>query len=398
MAAVQRVAIVDPSDETRTVLRDTLLGVESVYLEAECAHYEFFSDVIAQNVPDVAIITIDQDPDQGLRLVQQLMLNQPELDVVVASGRTDGQFILQVMRLGAKEFVGLPLQFEEMLGALSRLRGARAGREGSDEESTRVYAVCGARGGVGATSMAVNIGCCLALQPENSVVLVDLDLAMGDADVCLDIIPDYTLADVAENIDRIDLQLLKRSLSMHPSGLYLLPHPVKIEDAGLIQQDHITRVISLLKMSFSHVILDLSKGFHAIDMAAMHLSDAVLLVTQLDVSNLRNVVRLMLLLNEIEGLGDKVQVVANRVGSDENEIGIQRAEETIGRPIAFQIPNDARTMMASRNNGVPLFEHAPKSRIHQSVVSMTASLESGEEFVAPAKPKERKGFFFFSHD
>ena len=78
------------------------------------------------------------------------------------------------------------------------------------------------RGGIGCTSLAINLACCLAANPQCSVALIDLDLALGDADVWLDIIPDYTIQDVAENITRLDYALLKRSLTKHDCGLFLL--------------------------------------------------------------------------------------------------------------------------------------------------------------------------------
>lgn len=394
MSGVQRVAIVDPVDDSREHLRNSLLSIDSVWLEAECSRYEFFPDVVQQSTPDVAVVSVDGNPDEALGLIRKLSLSRPELDVVAVSARTDGQFILSVMRSGSKEFVGLPVHIEEMMEVLGRLQTARAGKEGEGRVTSRVFSFCGSRGGAGCTSMAVNFGTILAKNPSHSVALVDLDLAMGDADVCLDIVPDYTLADVAVNIERIDLQLLKRSLTKHASGLYLLPHPVQIEDAGLIQSEHVTRVISLLKMTFTHIILDLSKSYRALDFAAMELSDDVLLVTQLDVSSLRNVVRVMLSMHEREGLEPKVRVLANRVGSSDAEISIQRAEETIGRSIFARIPNDSRTMLASRNAGVPLIEHAPKSKLFQSILSMTESI-TGETAMAGAGPAQKRSFFFF---
>src|SRR5437867_339543 len=129
MASVQRIAVVDPSDESRDNLRNMLLSVESVWLEAECSRYEFFPDVIQQSTPDVAIVSLDSDQERALQLIQTLAATYPQLDIVAGSCRTDGQFILQVIRSGAKEFVGLPVQFEEMLGALERLRSSRSGKE-----------------------------------------------------------------------------------------------------------------------------------------------------------------------------------------------------------------------------------------------------------------------------
>ena len=99
--------------------------------------------------------------------------------------------------------------------------------------------------------------------PNNNVALLDLDLALGDADVALDLMPDYTLADVALNIDRLDMTFLRRSLVKHSTGLSLLPHPVQMEDVGLIREEHLQRVIGLLRASYTHLILDLSKGMNA---------------------------------------------------------------------------------------------------------------------------------------
>ena len=108
------------------------------------------------------------------------------------------------------------------------------------------------------------------------MALVDLDLCLGDADVFLDTIPDYTLVDVAQNVTRLDFALLKRSLTKHSSGLYLLPRPVQLEDVALVTPDDLRRVIGLLKATFTHVILDLSKSYSPLDMVALEEANHVL--------------------------------------------------------------------------------------------------------------------------
>ena len=202
----------------------------------------------------------------------------------------------------------------------------------------------------------------LAADPKNSVCLVDLDLSLGDADVFLDAIPDYTLVDVAQNVTRLDFTLLKRSLTKHSSGLFLLPRPVQLEEAALVTAEDLQRMIGLLKATFTHLILDLSKGYSPVDMVALQMATQVLLVTQLDLPCLRNVVRLMMSFGEIAGLKEKVKVVVNRVGLDSAQISLKKAQETIGREIFWQLPNDYRTMSEVRNNGVPLIEQAPQGR------------------------------------
>jgi pilus assembly protein CpaE len=213
-------------------------------------------------------------------------------------------------------------------------------------------------------------------------VLIDLDMALGDADVCLDSIPDYTLVDVAQNISRLDFALLKRSLTKHPSGLYLLPRPVQLQDAAHVTPDDLTRVLGLLKASFTHMVIDLSKSFTALDHVALTSAKEVLLVTQLDLPCLRNVVRLMMSFGEDDSLKEKIKIVVNRVGLETGAISLKKAQETMGRDIFWQLPNDYRTMVEVRNNGVPLIEQAPRASITQAMVALAESLTGEKPAVA----------------
>lgn len=401
MKDVQRIAIVDPSDSTREPLRNLLLGIESVWLEAECSRYEFFIDVARQSAPDLVVITLDADHAKALQLIQQLTIEFPSLPILAVSSRGDGQSILQALRAGAKEFLTAPVVLEELLLALNRLRsrtsvsadGTVTTTTGARNESM-VISVIGSRGGVGSTSIAVNLGCNLAQEPDSSVALIDLDLALGDADVALDLIPDYTLADVALNIERLDMTFLKRSLCKHDTGLSVLPHPVQLEDISLIHEEHLGRLIGLLRASYTHLVFDLSKRFTPTDMTAMRGSDIILLVAQLELTSLRNVVRMLHTLSQDGDLSQKVRVIMNRVGSDDGgEITLAKAEETIGQPIFWQVPNDFKSMVGSRNAGVPLLSHSPKSKA-QAALQNLANVLCGKS--APEQPKkERRSFFSF---
>jgi pilus assembly protein CpaE len=361
-----------------------LLGMDSVWLEAECSRYEFFADVIDQTHPEIGVVAIDHDADKALDLVQGLQASCPECSILVVSSSTDGQLILRVMRAGAKEFLTQPVRVDDLISAIERIGAQRFGAGDGKSRKSTVVAISGSTGGVGTTSLAVNLGCCLAARPENTVALIDLDLSLGDADVFLDTIPDYTLVDVAQNISRLDFTLLKRSLTKHSSGLYLLPRPVQLQDTALITPDDLQRVIGLLKATFSHLIFDLSKGFSPVDMVALEAADHILLVTQLDLPCLRNVVRLLMSLDEIDTIKSKIKILVNRVGLENGQISMKKAHETIGRDIFWQIPNDYKVMAEVRNNGVPLLEHAPRSAIAQSVLGLCNVLCDGGEPEAAA--------------
>ena len=373
MSNVLRLAIVDPSDATRDALKSALLGMDLVWLEAECSRYEFFADVVAQTHPDIGIVALDKDPEKGLQLVTQLHENSPDCSILVTSSSTDGNLILRAMRAGVKEFLPQPVRIEDLAAALDRISELRYGRGESKLRGSAVIAVAGATGGVGTTSLAVNLGCALAADSRNSVALIDVDLCLGDADVFLDTIPDYTLVDVAQNVTRLDFTLLKRSLTRHASGLYLLPRPVQLEDMALITPEDMRRVIGLLKATFTHLVIDLSKSYSPIDMVALEMANHILLVTQLDLPCLRNVVRLMASFTQMDAIKDKIKIVVNRVGLD-NQIGLKKAQETIGREIFWQVPNDYRVMVEVRNNGVPLIEQAPKAPVTLSILGLADAL------------------------
>lgn len=389
MSNVLRLAIVDPNDTSRNALKTMLLGMDMVWLEAECSRYEFFGDVIAQTHPEIAVVAMDAGPEKALDLVTKLSQSAPECNVLVVSSSTDGNLILRAMRAGAKEFLPQPIRIEDLLGALSRMDERRGTKNKKTSRGSTVVAICGATGGVGTTSLAVNLGCALAKDPDNSVALVDLDLCLGDADVFLDTIPDYTLVDVAQNVTRLDFTLLKRSLTKHSSGLYLLPRPVQMEDIQLIQPEDVQRVIGLLKATFTHLVFDLSKSYSAIDLVALKAANHVMLVTQMDLPCLRNVVRLLMSFGEMEEVAEKIKIVVNRVGLDDGSISLKKAQDTIGREVFWQLPNDYKTMVEVRNNGVPLVEQAPKAAITQSVLALADKL-SGTERSAESESEQGK--------
>lgn len=396
MKSVLRLATVDPDERSRNSLKTMLLGVDTVWLEAECSRYEFFMDVVRQTQPDIALVNIDSNHARAIQLVGEVSRAVTNCAVLVVSSSTEGSLILQAMRNGAREFLNMPLLLDDFIAALDRIRVSMGGSsaEGAGRVG-QIISIAGVGGGVGSTALVVNAAASLAQDPGNSPVIIDLDLTLGDADVWLDIIPEYTIRDVADNISRLDYGLLKRSLTRHDCGAYLLPRPVELETGDAMKPDDLRRILALLKATFSHLIIDVSKSFGKLDLSAMEVSDKVLLVTQLDLSCLRNVVRITQFLDNFPAIKEKVEIVVNRMGLEDADISLTKALETIGRSVFWQLPNDYATMVGARNNGAPLCQFAPKARLTRSINDMVRQLSSGEP--GPKKedeaPKKKSGLF-----
>ena len=399
---MQRIAIVDPNEASRESLRTMLLGVDFVWLEAECARYEYFFDVIKQASPDLVIVALDGDKNKALGMVGQLATDYPRLPILTVSA--DSQALLQSLQRGAKHFLTQPVTLEELVGALRRSltdapqTGSRPGTgpAAGQKASGEIISVLGSRGGIGCTSIAVNLAATLAAHPDNTVALIDLDLAMGDADIAIELPgnDNLSMGDLARNIERLDMNYLKRALVKHPeTGLSVLRHPLEIHEIGGIHEGHVERILNLLKISYTHLILDLSKALLPTDLMALRMSHQVLLIAQLELSSLRNVVRLIHSLSPEGDLGDKIRVIINRAGSDLTEDGItaKKAEEVIGKPIFWQVPNEAKPMIGSRVNGQPLIKFAPKSKVQQSFQGLVQALTGKAPAADPGGKK--RGWF-----
>jgi pilus assembly protein CpaE len=337
------------------------------------------------------VVAIDADLEKACKAIERLAQEMPDVAILAISKRDDGQAILKALRAGAKEFLTMPFGVDTLSDALRKLEKTGKAQHSPNlgvnkKEKTLVISFLGSRGGVGCTSLSVNLAATLAADPHNKVVLVDLDLALGDADIALDLIADYTLSDLVENIDKLDMTFLNRSLSKHSTGLALLPHPLNVGDATAITEEHLKRIISLLGACHTHLVLDLSKSLRPTDICALAMSDFIFLVVQLEITSIRNTIRLLSTLDADGRLGPRVKLVLNRVGMV-TDISREKAVELLGRPFFWEVPNDHKIMMESRNSGTPMVKSAPVSKIQHNfsdfadaICSKTKANKGGKSF------------------
>jgi len=175
----------------------------------------------------------------------------------------------------------------------------------------------------------------------------------------------------------------------------VLPHPENLDDLGLIHEEHILRLLSLLRSTFTHVIVDLSKSFRPTDVAAMRVADMILLIGQLELSSIHNIARLLPTFKAVEGLYDKVRILINRTGAEDQMISRAKAEEFMDMQIFWQVSNDSKSMMGARNEGKPLIQFAPKSKPCQDLLELARLLTVGASVETPVEPKKKTAFSFF---
>jgi pilus assembly protein CpaE len=385
-----KIILIDPIDESRLTLLRVISGVTELWLAEVCGAYQGAARRVTEINPDLAIVAMDSHPEQAFELIQEIIKSSPNVVVLPASKSHDTSLILRVMRAGCREFLSLPAGADELLESVNRLITRRVEKPEEVNRGPQIISVTAAAGGVGCTSLAVNLATTLAKASTHETILVDFDLMFGSIDACLDLVTENTLQGIVQNVDRLDQTLLKRSLTRHSSNLFMLPHPTTMEESAQIDPDALRRVLMMLKAAFPTVIIDTSKGLQSSDFLAFEMSDVILLVVQLDLTCLRNTARLLHLFQQFDGLTDRIRLVVNRSGAHESEISLRKAEETLQMPIAWQIPNATKAFHMARAKGVPLDEAAPGSKAHQAVLEIARELRP---FPVAEISKPRRGLF-----
>jgi pilus assembly protein CpaE len=383
--SVLRTVIVDSDRETRAAIRHTLASVPSVAIVGE---YDDATDAALKapgSRPDVMIVEVPIDPARGdgwsATTIERLARRLPETAILATAANGTAEFVVQIIRAGAMEFVRRPVEPRELAAALDKLvrfRGRPAQRQPG-----RVTAVFSAKGGLGATTLAVNLGVCFAEQTRpTGTLLVELDTRHSDVVTFLDLRPRYSILDVFESMDRMDESLLQGLMIKHASGLWVLPGPSQIE-RGYLAAEQVQAGLDLLRGHFGQVVLDLRHDVDPGTIAALEAADSVLFLTSLNVSALRSGAAALAAFRHLGLDLKKVKVVVMRDGTGE-DVTVKHVRETLGLPVYWKTPSEYAPVVASINNGQPVVTAAPRSKFAKNVRQLSDLLSGDGRSSAPS--------------
>lgn len=291
--------------------------------------------------------------------------------IIGTAANATQELILGALRAGIPEFVPAPIKAEELEVALRRLL-----RRMEPTPSTRgtLVAVYSAKGGLGTSTVAVNLAAALAHeQPAARVALVDFVVVGGDVRVMLDLKPSYDIGDLVLKVDRIDGELLSSLMTSGPAGMFILPSSDRPEVQDLIEGAAASAILSQLRAHFHYVVLDLEHYLGERTIGALDAADRIVLVTQLSVPALRSTQRTLDLFNRLGYPPAKVHVVVNRSNA-ESPLTIGDAETVLGRPISAKLPNDFSVCADAMTKGVPVVEHEPGSSLAGAFRHLAANM------------------------
>ena len=340
--------------------------------------------------PDLLIFESGDDAENTFELIRSLLNADAVGEVFLTSENADPAVLMEAMRTGVKEFLSQPLKEEEAKQALERFRERKERSKYKDgARHGRIIDVMGSKGGIGTTTVAVNLAVSLAQLNENpSVALVDMNMLFGDIPLFLGFKPNYNWGEIIKNIGRLDPTFLMSILSKHSSGVHVLPSPAYLNGYPAATPETIGHLIGLMQRMFDFVVIDGGQSINESSLKAVEMSDNLLLISLLSLTCMSNAGKLLKSLNSLGHLPkENIRVVINRYLKN-SDISLSDAENAVKQKIFWAIPNDYKTTMSAINQGKTLSEITAKSPVASNFRDMARSLAHEEE----KREKKRWGF------
>ena len=361
MGQILNVIIIDKEETSRNIIKSYLSSVEDISVIGEFYDFDLGYDFAKDKGRCLIFVDVSQEQDKALSLIKKLKENNKDAFIIALSAKTSTETIIKVMRAGAKEFLNKPLIQSEFTETLNELKSEFENTETPD--TCKIISTFSNKGGIGKTSIAVNLAVELAQISKEKVALIDLNLQLGDVATFLDMNPPFAMDYIANNIHNLNEDELLKTMSKYKNtSLYVIADPLNIDNSKDITAEQIKNLLAVLKKTFSYIVIDIGTNIDSKTIAALDSSDLILLIAIVNLPAIRSTQRCMDLFNRLGYSSDKIKLVLNRYMENE-DIKTSDIEEVVKQKVYWKIPNNYLTMMSAINKGVPVNEINSESNI-----------------------------------
>ena len=384
-----RVVIVDDIAETREHLTKLLSFESDIEVVGAASSGEEAVDLTGKLQPDILLMDINMPGMDGIATTERVSATFPMTSIIMMSVQGEADYLRRSMLAGAREFLVKPFSSDELTASIRQVHVREKQKRGrmvvpsqngggdAAKKRGRVVTLFAPKGGVGRTTLAVNLAVAMAGEQRQTVTLVDGSFQFGDVGVLLNLNPkNKSIIDVVADPSSTDDDLVDTTLINHSTGIKVLLAPPSPEMAELITVDQIRRMMTRLRETNDFTVVDLWPHFNDVSLALLDMSDVILTVLTLEITNIKNV-RLFLEVAEQLGYGDRLKLVLNRADS---AFGIRVAdvENSVGRKIDHQVVSDGRTVVYALNRGVPFVWSNSQAPVSEDVLKISRALVQGE--------------------
>jgi len=339
-------------------------------------------------MPDVVFLDLARDPDPYFAFAALLRRAHPSTKLVACSAISPPghQLLLDAMRSGVQDFMPKPVTVEALRNMLSRVSGELESTE--TPSLNKLIVVMGSKGGVGTTTVTVNLGVQLATYARKKVVILDFAKPLGNVHLFLDLHPRFGVRDAVENLNRLDSHFFSGLLTRHKTKLEILGGTAQPEEWQTIHVSLLERVVNVAQNNFDVVLLDMGSQFSSEWSPILRMSRMVMIVAEANVPALWTLDRRLVALSGFGMEPDRARIIINRWHKGDEEV-LKSIEKSVNRPIFACIPNDFRKASEAVNLGTPLLQN------HNNLLSNRYRQIAGQLSGMDSASEPKKGFFSF---
>ena len=392
MADKIRVLIVDDITETRDHLA-RLLGFESDMEIAGLAESGRHAIELAISLkPDIVLMDINMPDMDGIETTEQLSAQEPSASVVMMSVQGEADYLRRSMLAGAREFLVKPFSSDELTSSirqiytreqekLERFPVAVAAPVMAAEvaDPGQIVAVFGPKGGIGRTTIAVNLAVAAASELAQRTALVDGSFQFGDVGVLLNLNPkNKSIADLAPDLEAgLELETIDPFLTVHSSGAKVLLAPPSPEMAELVTPIGVRKVLQMLRRTNDLIIVDCSSSMSDTTLAILDEADVILTMLTLEITSIKNMRLFLEVTDQLGYESSSIKLLLNRADSTLG-IRVTDVEQSIGRKVDHTIVSDGRSVVYALNRGIPFFISNREAQVSQDILRLATSLTGDE--------------------
>jgi pilus assembly protein CpaE len=341
-----------------------------------------------EDVPEVVILDIDRDPSAFFLLSLHVRRLRPTVNVIATSAHEPWPELLrEAMRSGVREFLPSPLDANTLRSTVLQFIQESSGT--GVILSRKLIVVMGAKGGVGTSTLAINLAAQIASTKRKRTILMDLGQPVGHGSLMLDLRPRFTIRDGLNNLSALDAHFLNGLLTKHSSGLELLAGIAHPEDWGKVSSSGVARIVNVARTIGEVVVMDFGVSFAPQWRDVLSEANKILVVAEPTVPSLWSLERYLSAMADLDRETDRIQIVINR-WTRKDETTVNSLEKHLKRSVLARLPNDTAQVSEAINLGVPLFKNHRNPLLTQ-IRELATQLVNGGPPKAVVQPP-RNGF------